>query len=400
MKQIGSFFLLPKRYGVFPYIFLLYLIFPVLSVQNQSETFRITGYVLVAVFILIYRQLYWSKMGKTYNVLLLAMMLIIAAFGWIGGLYNLYLVFFPVNFIGWIEHRKTFNRFVLLCAVLVGTIILINLEGLTVTDLISLFPIVVILLLIPFGLRSLNRQMELRHQLDAANEQIGELMKRDERMRIARDLHDTLGHTLSLITLKSQLVERLVLKNPERAQHEAKEIQETSRAALRQVRELVSEMRAIKVSEELVEACEMLRAAEIVMHTQGEPALPGVSDLTQSILSLCLKEAVTNVVKHSRARECTVTVRQNESEVELKVEDDGVGPYGKKTGEQTEKADRKPGRGNGLDDIGGGNGLRGMRERLALIEGTLELSPRQGRGTSLSVKIPLVVREQQGGDPV
>lgn len=394
MKSIRSFLRLPSRYGVFPYIFLLYLIFPILSVQNQSEELRLTAYALVAVFIVLYRQLYWSRMGKAYNILLLAMMAIILAFGWLGGLYNLYLVFFPVTFIGWIESKRTFNRFVLLCAVLVGTIILINLEGLTAPDLISLFPIATILLLIPYGLRSLNRQMELRRQLDAANEQIGELTKRDERMRIARDLHDTLGHTLSLITLKSQLVERLAAEDPARTQREAREIQETSRAALRQVRELVSEMRAIQVGEELIEAREMLRAAEIVMHTEGEAALPGVSDLTQNILSLCLKEAVTNVVKHSRARECTVTVRRGESEVELKVEDDGVGPAGSPADGCTERSEAPTGGGSGLGNVGGGNGLRGMRERLALIEGTLELGPRPGRGTSLSVRIPLVVREQ------
>ena len=87
--------------------------------------------------------------------------------------------------------------------------------------------------------------------MDQANEQIKELIKREERVRIARDLHDTLGHTLSLITLQSQLVQRLAEKHPERAKAEAKEIEMTSRSALRQVRELVSDMRAITIAEEL-----------------------------------------------------------------------------------------------------------------------------------------------------
>lgn len=391
MKNVGTWFRLPKRYGVLPYIFLLYLIFPILSIQDLNIALQTAGYALVIVFAVIYRQLYWCANERTYNLLLLGMMLIIAAFAQLGGLYNLYLGFFTATFIGGIRDKKTFKKFLALSGILMVTVIALHLNELSPADLISLFPIIMVLLLLPFGMRSINRQIELRQQLAAANEQIGELMKKEERLRIARDLHDTLGHTLSLITLKSQLVERLALKSPERAQHEAREIQETSRAALRQVRELVSEMRAIKVSEELIEAREMLRTAEIVMRVEGEQALEGVAELTQNILSLCLKEAVTNIVKHSRAQNCTVTLRRSDSEVEMKIEDDGVGPGGKDVGHE-EKTD-----GSGLENAGGGNGLKGMRERLALIEGTLRLTARQGRGTELIVTIPLVVRSNQGG---
>lgn len=170
------------------------------------------------------------------------------------------------------------------------------------------------MLVSPFGIKSLGRRKILEKQLDQANEVIEELVKREERMRIARDLHDTMGHTLSLITLKSQLVERLVAKDPERAQAEAREIQRTSRAALRQVRELVSEMRAVTVAEELAEAGKMLRAAEIVLEVQGEVSLEDVPDLTQNILSLCIKEAVTNIVKHSQATRCRIGIALTEGQ--------------------------------------------------------------------------------------
>ncbi|MDO3413210.1 sensor histidine kinase [Saccharibacillus sp. CPCC 101409] len=395
MKTIGSWFRLPKRFGMFPYIFLLYLIFPILSVQGKPDIVQIAGYALVALFLIVHRQLYWTPVGKGYHALLLVMILIIVALSGLGGLYNLYLGFFTANFIGWIDDGRTFKRFVLLSGAAMGVSILLNLHGLIATDLISLVPIVVILLLIPYGLRSLNRQMELRRQLDAANAQIGELMKRDERMRIARDLHDTLGHTLSLITLKSQLVEKLALKNPERAQTEAREIQETSRAALRQMRELVSEMRSVKIGEELIEAREMLRTAEIALNVEGETELQGVPDLTQNILSLCLKEAVTNIVKHSRANRCTVTVSRSDSEVELRIEDDGIGlEYAEPRA--SNDAPLRPSD-SGLEATGGGNGLKGMRERLALIEGMLRLTPREGGGMRLTVNVPIVVKNQQGG---
>ncbi len=392
MNKAGAWFRLPPRYGVLPYIFLLYLIFPILSIQGLSPGLQTLGYALVLVFIVIYRQLYWSANGIGYNLLLLGMMLIIVAFSQLGGLYNLYLGFFTATFIGGISSKRTFKLFLILSGLFMVAIIALHAKEMSPTDLVSLFPIVMVLLLLPFGMRSVNRQIELRRQLDAANEQIGELTKKEERMRIARDLHDTLGHTLSLITLKSQLVERMALKDPERAQQEAKEIQETSRAALRQVRELVSEMRAIKLSEELIEAREMLRVANIALHIEGQSKLQGVSDLTQNILSLCLKEAVTNIVKHSRAENCTVTIFQSGSEVGMDIEDDGVGPNAKKDTE----TDGQTG-GSGLEHVGGGNGLKGMRERLALIEGKLELAPREKKGTVLRVTVPIVVRTEQGG---
>ncbi|MCB6771060.1 histidine kinase, partial [Veillonella atypica] len=102
---------------------------------------------------------------------------------------------------------------------------------------------------------------ELERKLDQANQRIAELIKREERVRISRDLHDKLGHTLSLLTLKSQLVQRLISIDTERAQQEAKEIELTSRAVLKQVRELVSDLRTITIAEELVQIQQILRAA-------------------------------------------------------------------------------------------------------------------------------------------
>jgi two-component system sensor histidine kinase DesK len=229
----------------------------------------------------------------------------------------------------------------------------------------------------------MNRHQKLEKELDQANEVIKELVKREERMRIARDLHDTLGHTLSLITLKSQLVEKLVTKNTERAQEEAREIQRTSRAALRQVRELVSEMRAISVAEELAESGEMLRTAEIGLEVEGDISLEGVSDLTQNILSLCIKEAVTNIVKHSRADKCFIGVAKTAGEVRITVKDNGMGLQ---NGEKC----------NG--ELSDGNGMKGMAERLSLIDGSLSLSSEEGQGTTLIVTIPLIVKETKGDE--
>lgn len=295
--------------------------------------------------------------------------------------YNLYMGFFTANFIGYFTEKRRFNIAMIVFAAveLLPLVFLRNqLDG---TDLMFILPFYIIMMMSPFGIRSMNQRQNLEKELDQANAQIKELVKREERMRIARDLHDTLGHTLSLITLKSQLVEKLALKDPQRAQFEAGEIQRTSRAALRQVRELVSDMRAITVAEELAGAGEILRSADIALEVEGDVNLEGVSDLTQNILSLCIKEAMTNIVKHSQAEHCLIRIGVTDADVRVDIEDDGVGLKHEGVGESPQ-----------------GNGLKGMAERLSLIEGSLRLYPGTKRGTRLLVTVPLIVKERKEGE--
>ena len=121
----------------------------------------------------------------------------------------------------------------------------------------------------------MNERMELKNQLNEANEQIKTLIKQEERVRIARDLHDTLGHTLSLITLQSQVIQRIA-NDPDKVRAEAKEIEQTSRSALQQVRELVSDMRVSTIEEELVHMEQILAAGNIEFHCNVDGASHGV----------------------------------------------------------------------------------------------------------------------------
>ncbi|MEK3674465.1 MULTISPECIES: sensor histidine kinase [unclassified Paenibacillus] len=392
-----QFRLFPRRFGFYPYIWLIYLVFPILNLKGYSGYKLLAGYVLVGLFVVTYRQLYWSE-GKTYSAWLGLQMLLIAVLCIVYSPYNLYMGFFASNFIGWYTELRRFKQAFIVFTVMIIGLALLSLAKMYGTEGIFLFPFVLMMLISPFGIRSMNRRRMLEKELDQANEVIKEMVKREERMRIARDLHDTMGHTLSLITLKSQLVEKLAVKNPERAQAEAREIQRTSRAALRQVRELVSEMRAVSVAEELAEAGEMLRSAEIRLEVDGDAALPGVSDLTQNILSLCIKEAITNIVKHSGANLCRIGIGMTAGEVRITVEDNGVG-----AGLQDRGAE-------GAAQRRDGNGMKGMAERLALIDGSLTLGPGTGSGigsgtgtgtgagTLLTVVTPRVVKDRKDGE--
>src|SRR5690606_26094106 len=143
-------------------------------------------------------------------------------------------------------------------------------------------------------------------QLEYANKRIADLVKQEERQRIARDLHDTLGQKLSLIGLKSDLARKLVYKNPEEARNELRHVQQTARTALNEVRNMVSQMRGIRLKEELVRVKQILKAAEIELIIEENCKLSNVSLFLENILSMCMKEAVTNVVKHSKATLCTI----------------------------------------------------------------------------------------------
>src|SRR5690606_8993293 len=146
------------------------------------------------------------------------------------------------------------------------------------------------------------------------------------------------------------------------------DINQTARTALNEVREIVSTMRSIKLKDEVVRIEQLLKAANIDSSIHGSPHLISTPLLVENVLSMCLKEAVTNVVKHSGATSCKVLIEQSESKIEIHVWDNGVGIK---------------------DDIGtNGNGLRGMRERLEFVNGKLKVEALEG--TKVTIQVPKI----------
>lgn len=369
--MVKGFELFPKRYGMTPYIFLAYLILPLYHIVNLNGWRAVMGYCALLLFLISYIQLYKSQSLKQDTVWLTTLIGMIVIFTVFFSPYNLLLGFFASNFIGWFENKKQFNRAVsLFASVLIACTVWIVYENGT-SELLFFAPFLVVMILSPYGVRSMMERMELEEQLDEANEQIKALIKQEERVRIARDLHDTLGHTLSLITLQSQLIQR-VATNPDKVIKEAEEIEKTSRSAMKQVRELVSNMRISSIEEEIAHMEQILSAANVQFQYNPLQNRPRLSALQQNIIGLCLREASTNIVKHSQATECIVTIEHCDSTCQVNITDNGVG----------------------LSDKEWGNGLTGMVERLALIEG--ELAVEAGKGTSLRIKIPIVVKVNEG----
>src|SRR5580700_9927505 len=199
-------------------------------------------------------------------------------------------------------------------------------------------------------------------KLRRAHDEIEHLAKIAERERIARDLHDVLGHTLSLITLKSELARKLVDRDPERAKQEMQDVENTSRAALADVREAIRGYRTEGIFAELARARAALETAGVAVECDTDRV--ALSPAQESVLSLALREAVTNVVRHADASRCNVTLRRYETLCTLEIADDGCGANGPE-----------------------GNGLRGMRERLEALGGSLRLLTSDG--TRLIIDLPL-----------
>jgi two-component system sensor histidine kinase DesK len=203
----------------------------------------------------------------------------------------------------------------------------------------------------------------MNRKLRKANEEIEHLAKVAERERIARDLHDVLGHTLSVITLKSELAGKLMDRDPERAGKEIREVEQISRQALSDVRDAIRGYRAQGLVAELAQAKSTLETAGLAVQCDAATTVK-IPAMQESVLALAVREAVTNVVRHSKAHICRMRLEQQNGSCRLEIQDDGVGISSAE-----------------------GNGLRGMRERVEMLGGTLERSSQSG--TMLVITLPL-----------
>ena len=195
----------------------------------------------------------------------------------------------------------------------------------------------------------------------------------EERNRIARDLHDTLGHSLSVIALKSELARRLLPDDPSRADAELADVERVTREALASVRETVSGYRQPSLAIELAEARAALAAAGIT--GEVEPAPEGLPRNVDAMLGWAVREGVTNVLRHSDATTARIRIIADGSSRAVEVVDDGRG--------------LPPD--DGAPDGRAGVGLAGLRERAASLGGRVEAGPLPDYGFRLLVAVPAEV---------
>jgi two-component system sensor histidine kinase DesK len=217
-------------------------------------------------------------------------------------------------------------------------------------------------------------------QLGVAREDMARLTAvTEERLRIARDLHDLLGHNLSLIALKSELAGRLLEAAPTRAAAEIADVERVARSALQEVREAVAGYRQPTLASELRNANEVFAAAGIEYRFDGDNRIIAVLPApAEAVFAWTVREGVTNVVRHSHARHCEITIARDAEGAEIEIRDDGRGDTS-----ATDPATTSP------EGERRGNGLRGLGERVAALGGRCDARPQPEGGFRLAVWLPI-----------
>ncbi len=202
--------------------------------------------------------------------------------------------------------------------------------------------------------------------LRLSQDEVQRLARVAERERIGRDLHDLLGHTLSVVALKAELAVKLAGRDDEASVREMGDVARVAREALGQVRRAVAGMRALGIRAELANARLALAAVQVDFDYRATD--DALHPELETVLALALREATTNVIRHAQARRCRADLDRDDARVVLTIRDDGLG--------------------GAADGRGGGSGLAGMRERVAELGGEFAIRSEPGQGTELVLRLP------------
>lgn len=347
-----------RELGWAPYAWTVYVVFfiinPALNPHTSALEWGLTFFALAAFFTLYFRG-YWAS-GREEVAIICGLTLLAALyypFNPGAGCFFIY----AAAFAGW---QPTTKRAIWLMAIIEIVAIAESLLA-HIHPFNAVWPVLfsVIIGSVNIHERQVN---DSNARLRLAHDEIEHLAKVAERERIARDLHDLLGHTLSLIVLKSELASKLADRDVERARNEIRDVEQISRDALAQVRNAVRGYRAGGLRDEISEAQKTLTTANVV--TSLDLSEVSLTPAQEAVLALAIREAVTNIVRHARATQCRISVKERDDECIVTVSDDGRGtnaPFG--------------------------TGLLGMRERVESLHGRLV---RDGsNGTTLTIAIPI-----------
>jgi two-component system sensor histidine kinase DesK len=354
--------LLPKNHdeGWTPYAWLVYAVpfacWPAMKFGTSTREWVLTLVGLLA-FLALYFRGHWERGGR--------LMLIAAAIVLLGVLYWPWspaagaFFIYAAAFAGELDSTRQATVGI----ALIEGVVLIEAFALGMPWYNTIWPVVFCLLVGSINVHYKQKKVA-NAKLRLAHDEIERLAKTAERERIARDLHDLLGHTLSVIILKSELASKLAERDVERARAEIRDVERISRDALTQVRAAVRGYREGGLKSELDSAREALKSAGMDVTVDAHPVnLPAAQE---AVLALAIREAVTNIVRHSRAKRCRIAVETRGPHCIATISDDGVG-----------------------GSAPSGIGLTGMRERVEALGGTLA---RDGAGgTTITVTLPLAL---------
>lgn len=356
--------------GLAPYIWLVFLAFfyfpPILDPKTTRGDWLITIAATV-VFLFLYFAIFWCKRPWNY-LIIVAMVTMGLALGPTNQGAAVFIIYASM-FLGW-----TFENARRSLMAVGGLILILAADAVFFHPPLSFWGTAMI---VSLGVGLSNSFFAERNRalakLRLAQDEVAHLAKVAERERIARDLHDVLGHTLSLIILKSTLAGKLLDKtgshdtfDPQRAKNEVTDIEKVSREAMAEIRSTLRGYNTYKLCEEFRRAKATLNSAGVVVESQTVEV--NLSPAQESVVALIMREAVTNVVRHAHAHNCRLSLGTSNEICVLEIQDDGRATFP---------------RGFAVE----GNGLRGMRERIEALGGSMKRET--ASGTLLHFEFPI-----------
>ena len=280
------------------FVSLIFLVFPVLGVFGgyfPVWTIVLTGLFTIAYLLMVYLKKAYSKWIPFLWFYTLAY-IIFMTLTFQGGM--MWFIFFNVNLLVWrFEDSISSYRFLSFLA----TLLILTLSSFLLTDDLGTHLMSMAILLFSLGMYYFQNRIRQERKMEEANRTINILSAENERNRIGRDLHDTLGHTFAMMSLKTELA----LKQMDKEQYEAarknlEELNQISRDSMYEVREIVNKLKYRTVAEELLELERLFDLSDIVLTVDSSLDLDSLSPVSQSTLSMVLRELANNVIKHSR----------------------------------------------------------------------------------------------------
>ncbi len=339
-----------------PYAWLVYLLpIPIEAYfDRQSPAAWAATLAGLVAFLTLYFRAYW--VGGRQQVAVIAGMVLLGALFAPGNDAAISYFVYGACCVAWIEPPERAYRNVGIYVVIVAALCAaLHLPAYSIG-----YTLVLSTVLGSVGARSAERR-RADAALRLAHAEIERIAKVAERERIARDLHDVLGHTLSVIVLKSELAAKLSEGDIVRAAHEIRDVEQIARETLGELRKAVAGYRSAGIDAEFTRARDVLEIAGLEVACESEK-LP-LTATQEGVLALAMREGVTNIIRHARARSCRLCLRRAGGSVRLEIADDG--------------------KGNATSD---GFGLAGMRERVEALGGTLVRDV--ANGTRLIVTLP------------
>ena len=327
------------------FVSLIFLVFPILGVFGgyfPVWTLVLTTAFTIAYLLIVYLKKAYSKWIPFLWFYTLAY-IIFMTLTFQGGM--MWFIFFNVNLLVWrFEDSISSYRFLSFLA----TLLILTLSSFLLTDDLGTHLMSMAILLFSLGMYYYQNRIRQERKMEEQNRTINILSAENERNRIGRDLHDTLGHTFAMMSLKTELA----LKQMDKEQYDAarknlEELNQISRDSMYEVREIVNKLKYRTVAEELLELERLFDLSDIVLTVDSSLDLDSLSPVSQSTLSMVLRELANNVIKHSQADSCQIRLSRHHGIV-LEFEDDGCG-FKEVTGQE----------------------LHSIRERLSLVDGEL-----------------------------